>query len=237
MTYGKLFALKHGRSNIVVDLVNYFKLEDMEIVFSDLKQPQDYDADFVKYFPLKKFPAFIIKNHSYNVHFKEDVFKMNEVVAILYCLLSRLVNNTESKRAIEAQKLLSGEIDDLQAYGSNCKWLCFTTNEFIPLMETIFKMKVTHEVQYDEVAYRELIKKAYFFMEDIIEPELRNHCFLVTNNSPSISDLFIMTPILDFFSVEYDPAWCKKHPILMDWFNETISHPMISYRLSNINMV
>lgn len=236
MPYGKMFALKHGRSNIVVDLINYFKLDDMKIVYSDLHHPENYDPDFVKYFPLKKFPAFIIFGHSYNVYFKEDVFKMNEVAAILYYLLSRLVKNAGSKKSLEAKQLLLGEFTDLQAYGANCKWLLFTTNEFIPLLEPLLKMKKTGEVQYDDVVYKDLIKQVYFFLEEIIEPELRNHCFLVSNNYPSICDLFMMTPILDFFSLEYDTEWCKKHPVLMDWFNETVSHPMISHRLSAMTM-
>lgn len=232
MSYGKLFALKNGRSNIVVDLVNYFKIEGMDIVYSDLQHPEDYDPEFVKYFPLKKFPAFIMYNHTYNLHFKEDVFRINEVVAILYALLSRMINGSSSKKATEAQKLLNGEITDLQAYGANCKWLCFTTNEFIPIVEVLYKMKTSNDMEYNEEIYREHVKQVYYMIENIIEPELINHCFLVSNNMPSISDLFIMTPLIDFFSVEYDAEWCKKHPIVMDWFNESVRHPMISHRLN-----
>lgn len=232
MSHGKLFALKYGRSNIVIDLVNYFKIEGMDIVYSDLQHPEDYDPEFVKYFPLKKFPAFIMYNHTYNLHFKEDVFRISEVVAILYALLSRMINSGSSKKASEAQKLLTGEITDLQAYGANCKWLCFTTNEFIPIVEVLYKMKITNAIKYDEELYRKHVKQVYFMIENIIEPELINHCFLVSNNTPSISDLFIMTPLIDFFSLEYDAEWCNKHPIVMDWFYESVRHPMISHRMN-----
>ncbi|SGZ38841.1 uncharacterized protein HGUI_01041 [Hanseniaspora guilliermondii] len=232
MSHGKLFALKNGRSNIVVDLINYFKIEGIDIVYNDLQHPENYDPEFVKYFPLKKFPAFIMYNHTYNLHFKEDVFKMNEVVAILYCLLSKLVNSSGSKRASEAQRLLTGEIADLQAYGANCKWLCFSTNEFFPVIEILYKMKISKSMDYDEDIYNKHVQKVYYMIEKIIEPELINHCFLVSNNNPSISDLFVVSTLTDFFSIEYDDEWCSKHPIAMDWFHETVRHPMINHRLN-----
>ncbi|KAL6937356.1 hypothetical protein ACO0RG_003861 [Hanseniaspora osmophila] len=191
------------RYQLVNTLVEHCGLSD-KITFKDINKCK---PEFVKLFPEQKIPAF---------YEKEDDFKLTEVIAISYYLLSLGQDN-------QKENVLAGVKNKDKA--TILRWMSFFNQEFMKSATAIFYALQREDADEDET---DVIAENYERLSEVLIPEVeeqlkKKNNFLSYLDHITLCDIFGALVFSLMFQAYLGKEWRSAHPAIMKWYNTVLN--------------
>ncbi|GME75899.1 unnamed protein product [Ambrosiozyma monospora] len=197
-----LFAGVHSRDLVPRGIVKTFHLEK-EVKVIENPDPVEYK----KLFPQAKYPSLVGPNG----------YKLHEFIAVVMYLISL--------RKAEAEYLLGD--NDLEQF-QIMKWMSWGTTEFVNAykpLNSIARGKTSNDAKVVVESYKNLK-----FQVEYLETALKERKFkYLVNDKVTLADLFATALFNRVFQFMHGAEWRDQHPVLMAWFKEVSSDPILSW--------
>ncbi|KAL6949782.1 hypothetical protein ACO0QE_000444 [Hanseniaspora vineae] len=222
MSQGILYANQRIRSWIPRAICDYFKL-DYKLVNPEALT--DKNDDFFRDFPLKKIPSFI--EYQNDAH-PNAVFKLTEVIAVMYYLLEPLAD--EYKKTQDAQykfayQLLNGRDGSYTTRATILRWVSLVNSDFLITLAAVMKA-LRGEGPYIKKDFDAKNASVDGMVADIFEKSLSEYTYL-TDEIPTLADFFACAVFTRGFNFVWGQEWMAKYPATLRWFNTVRNHPFL----------
>ncbi|GMG44102.1 unnamed protein product [Ambrosiozyma monospora] len=163
-------------------------------------------VEYKKLFPQARYPSLIAPNG----------YKLHEFIAVVI-------------KSQAGYLLGDNELEQFQIM----KWMSWGTTEFVSSYRQLYSItrgKLTNDAKLVGESFENLN-----FQVDYLETALKERKFeYLVNDKVTLADLFAASLFNRVFQHMYDAGWRDQHPVLMKWFKDVTSDPILSWYEFNL---